>query len=345
MSSLTVTANITSGNANLGNLATASYFSGNGIFIYNIAGANVSGNVTSAVQSHYANIANSVAGANVSGQVGNALVAGTIYTNAQPNITSVGILTGLTSNGTLTLNADAQITVANTVQSTNMTSGAVRVVGGIASQGNIHGNHIHAFSTMNAGLHLFAGNNAQGSSFQNQIFIGKDTGVQYVQSAMVNASDQGSADWVAYSDSGSDAEGWIDLGFTGSNFSDANFTITKSCDGYLLVHGMENGNGGNLIIATADVAHGDIIFATGGFMESNEKFRFHRDSNTLMPYANLSINLGNSTRYYNNVFANYVTTAGDMSVGGNVIPNANVTYDLGNATNRFKDLWLPIKSW
>jgi len=340
LSSLTVTANISSGNANLGNLATASYFSGNGIFIYNIAGANVSGNVTSAVQSHYANIANSVAGANVSGQVGNALVAGTIYTNAQPNITSVGILTGLTSNGTLTLNADAQITVANTVQSTNMTSGAVRVVGGIASQGNIHGNHIHAFSTMNAGLHLFAGNNAQGSSFQNQIFIGKDTGVQYVQSAMVNASDQGSADWVAYSDSGSDAEGWIDLGFTGSNFSDANFTITKSCDGYLLVHGMENGNGGNLIIATADVDHGDIIFATGGFMESNEKFRFHRDSNTLMPYANLSINLGNSTRYYNNVFANYVTTAGDMSVGGNVIPNANVTYDLGNATNRFKDLWL-----
>jgi hypothetical protein len=103
LSSLTVTANITSGNANLGNLATASYFSGNGIFIYNIAGANVSGNVTSAVQSHYANIANSVAGANVSGQVGNALVAGTIYTNAQPNITSVGTLVSLTTTGEMSV--------------------------------------------------------------------------------------------------------------------------------------------------------------------------------------------------------------------------------------------------
>ena len=103
LSSLTVTANISSGNANLGNLATASYFSGNGIFISKIAGANVSGNVTSAVQSHYANIANSVAGANVSGQVGNALVAGTIYTNAQPNITSVGTLVSLTTTGEMSV--------------------------------------------------------------------------------------------------------------------------------------------------------------------------------------------------------------------------------------------------
>jgi hypothetical protein len=36
---------------------------------------------------------------NIVGQVANALVAGTVYTNAQPNITSVGTLTGLTSNG------------------------------------------------------------------------------------------------------------------------------------------------------------------------------------------------------------------------------------------------------
>jgi hypothetical protein len=74
---VTATGNIGSLNANLGNAATANYFTGNGIFISNIAGANVSG------------------------QVGNALVAGTIYTNAQPNITSVGSLSGLTvSNAT-----------------------------------------------------------------------------------------------------------------------------------------------------------------------------------------------------------------------------------------------------
>jgi hypothetical protein len=38
-------------------------------------------------------------GANVTGQVGNALVAGTVYTNAQPNITSIGTLTSLDVTG------------------------------------------------------------------------------------------------------------------------------------------------------------------------------------------------------------------------------------------------------
>lgn len=55
-----------------------------------VAGANVSGAVS------FATTANAVAGGNVSGQVGNALVAGTVYTAAQPNITSTGTLTALT---------------------------------------------------------------------------------------------------------------------------------------------------------------------------------------------------------------------------------------------------------
>jgi hypothetical protein len=67
-----VTGNITSGNANLGNAATANFFIGSGNNLSNIQGANITG------------------------QVGNALVAGTVYTNAQPNITSIGTLTGLT---------------------------------------------------------------------------------------------------------------------------------------------------------------------------------------------------------------------------------------------------------
>ena len=72
------TGNITANNANLGNALTANYFIGNGIAISNIAGGNVSG------------------------QVGNALLAGTVYTNAQPNITSVGTLSNLSVTGTIT---------------------------------------------------------------------------------------------------------------------------------------------------------------------------------------------------------------------------------------------------
>ena len=65
------------GNAALGNLVTANYFSG--------AGNNLS----------------NIQGGNVSGQVGNALVASTVYTNAQPNITSVGTLSSLSVSGNI----------------------------------------------------------------------------------------------------------------------------------------------------------------------------------------------------------------------------------------------------
>jgi hypothetical protein len=68
-----------------------------------VAGANVSGEVS------FAATANSVAGANVSGQVANALVSGTVYTAAQPNITSVGTLTGVTSTGTINLTGASNV--------------------------------------------------------------------------------------------------------------------------------------------------------------------------------------------------------------------------------------------
>ena len=72
-----ITGNLSAGNASLGNLVTANFFSG--------AGNNLS----------------NISASNVTGQVGNSLIAGTVYTNAQPNITSVGSLTGLTvSNAT-----------------------------------------------------------------------------------------------------------------------------------------------------------------------------------------------------------------------------------------------------
>jgi hypothetical protein len=64
-----------------------------------VAGANVTGTVANATQADTANVANSVAGGNVTGQVANALVAGTVYVNAQPNITSVGTLTSLSVSG------------------------------------------------------------------------------------------------------------------------------------------------------------------------------------------------------------------------------------------------------
>jgi len=117
---VTITGNLTSANANLGNAARANFFIGSGNNLSNIQGANVSGAVTFATTANsvsgsnvsgavaFATTANSVAGANVSGTVANATyavssgsanTAATVTTNAQPNITSVGTLTSLTVTG------------------------------------------------------------------------------------------------------------------------------------------------------------------------------------------------------------------------------------------------------
>ena len=85
-----------------------------------VAGANVSGEVS------FAATANAVAGANVSGTVPLASVAGTVSTAAQGNITTVGTLTGLGVNGTITASA----ITANTGVFTGDAGGLSNVIAG-----------------------------------------------------------------------------------------------------------------------------------------------------------------------------------------------------------------------
>jgi hypothetical protein len=81
-----------------------------------VAGANVSGDVSGANHANIADSADSVAGGNVTGQVGNALIAGTVYTNAQPNITSLGTLTDLSVSGNANVTENLIVTGNLTVQ-------------------------------------------------------------------------------------------------------------------------------------------------------------------------------------------------------------------------------------
>ena len=99
-STVEIVGNVSASNANLGNAVTANFFIGSG-----------------------ANLAN-IAGANVTGQVGNALVAGTVYTAAQPNITSVGTLTSLSVTGNVAANnfTGANLVSANFVTGTLTTA-------------------------------------------------------------------------------------------------------------------------------------------------------------------------------------------------------------------------------
>ena len=109
---LTVTGNIVSSNANLGNTVSSNYFIGSGNNLSNIQGANVSG------------------------QVANALLSGTVYTNAQPNITSVGTLSSLSVTGDISgtnLTLSGNLLVGGTLTTVNSTT--TRIVDPIVEQG------------------------------------------------------------------------------------------------------------------------------------------------------------------------------------------------------------------
>lgn len=71
----------------------------------------VTGNIVVATGAFYGDgggISN-VVGANVTGQVANSAVAGTVYTNAQPNITSLGTLTSVDVSGTANIDSGLSI--------------------------------------------------------------------------------------------------------------------------------------------------------------------------------------------------------------------------------------------
>ena len=220
LTTLSVSGNITSGNANLGNVATANFFVGNGYGLTNINVSNVVGTIANANYAAYAgnvvnsltinnsgsgaasgatfnggspvtisyntvgapktdgtgasgvwaiNItgssasSNSVAGANVSGQVSNAAIAGTVYTNAQPNITSVGTLTSLSVTGNIN---GGNIRTAGVVTATgNVTGGNLLTGGLISAAGNITGGNIRTAGQVSASGNItanyFIGNGSQ----------------------------------------------------------------------------------------------------------------------------------------------------------------------------------------
>lgn len=114
------------------------------------------------------------------------------------------------------------------------------------------------------------------------VLVATNSNNQYIQVALINSDSNGSTDYAAYGADGDETQGWSDLGFTGHDFSDANYTITSPGDGYLFVQGYSDGTGGNLVFATGGTGLGqDIVFATGGFLAGSEIARFSHSNNAL----------------------------------------------------------------
>ncbi len=145
-------------------------------------------------------------------------------------------------------------------------------------------------------------------------------GEPYAQVAIHNQSANSSTDFIAYADSGTDASGWIDMGVTGSTFSQSTFGITGPHDGYIFYEAPSVTTGaGNLVIATgANGSDNKIIFAAGGYDSGNEQMSITPDLNVHIeiPTDSTSPSTGALTVVGGVGIQGDVNIAGDITFGG-----------------------------
>ena len=141
-------------------------------------------------------------------------------------------------------------------------------------------------------------------------------GEPYAQVAIHNQSANSSTDFIAYADTGNDTAGWIDMGVTGSTFSQTTFGITGPHDGYIFYEAPSVTTGaGNLVIATgANGSDNKIIFAAGGYDSGNEQMSITPDLNVHIeiPTDSTSPSTGALT------VVGGVGIQGDVNIAGNI---------------------------
>jgi hypothetical protein len=336
---------------------SANYFIGNGATLTYITGSNVNGNVTSAIQSHYANIANSVAGGNVSGQVGNALVAGTVYTNAQPNITSLGTLVSLSVSGDATVTGNFTVggnTTYINVETFRVEDPIIELGGGvngaalISNDGKDRGTLLHYYTTGvvdafmgwdNSNGEFAFGSNVSVSSevvtfnsFGNiraNNFLGTSTTAgsattagTVTTNAQPNITSVGSLSGLTVSN----ATGVIDFTTTANVTlgSVANLHISGGTDGYVL---KTDGSGTLSWIAQSGGGGGtpggsntQVQFNDNGSFGGNSAFTFDKTTGNVVMTGNLitGSGTGGNISGLNYVTANYLTGTLTTAVQPNI---------------------------
>jgi hypothetical protein len=259
--------------------------------------------------------------------VTNGLHVGVLEVSGHSNVASI------TANGTIITN---QLVVTSNVQLANVANVAYygNVIDATGSGNDKHyimlsdsatgnnrfqSNSLIAFDTANTTLAV--GYSAY-TPLPNTVYQATGSSDHYVQNNIQNINNEGSADWVATADNGSDTTGYIDMGIAGGGYTYDGFH--KPNDGYLYVTGQTGQGFGNLWIgtATADVSSaniGGVYFHIGAVETSNIVGFITRASNSLtgVPTWAIGKSSGANTNYTLDV-------SGAANVGSVYINNTKV---------------------
>ena len=215
------------------------------------------------------------------GTIGNLTVSGATTTSTL-QATSIGT-TGLTATtistsaltGLSILNINSTLTVG-TVNAATIGNTGTTITGGAGTLTSLSVVGNTAISPSNIAITF----RDTTGTLTNSLLTAATTVNNFTQVALHNSNSGGSAssDFIAYADTGTNDGGYIDMGIASSGFNDVAYGVTKAGDGYIFVSAPQYANttptGGNLVLATADGTHNDIVFAAGGFFDGTEQGRF-----------------------------------------------------------------------
>jgi hypothetical protein len=180
-------------------------------------------------------------------------------------------------------------------------------------------------SNLTVNDNIYLGTLAEGfattASLTNPTLVVTTTATDYAQIAFSNRSSNANAstDLILYSNNGTDASGYIDMGITSSNFADPDFTITGKGDGYIFMVGAEAGSEdrGNLVFATSDTGtQNKIIFAAGGLASDNEQM-------SITPDVNVHIEIDTPST---SPTTGALTVVGGVGISGDVNIDGTITF-------------------
>jgi hypothetical protein len=172
---------------------------------------------------------------------------------------------------------------------------------------------------------IYLGTLAEGfattASLTNPTLVITTTKTDYAQIAFSNRSSNANAstDLILYSNNGTDASGYIDMGITSSNFADPDFTVTGKGDGYIFMVGAEAGSEdrGNLVFATSNTGtQNKIIFAAGGLASDNEQM-------SITPDVNVHIEIDTPST---SPTTGALTVVGGVGISGDVNIDGTITF-------------------
>ena len=229
----------------------------------------------------------------------------------QSNITSVGIMTGLTSTGNIT----APFFIGNVVGNI---SGNLVVPGSntavlFNNQGNAGASDALKFNYSSNVL------TANGNIVANY-FIGNGSQLTDVIAVSANYANYANIANTANSIAGANVTGYV------ANASHSNVADLANSVAVANVVGI-----GNIAVINLDGNASNILYGNGVFGPD-----IGPQDVANANYANFAGDVVNSSQPN-------ITSLGTLTglvMGGNITPNANITYNLGNNTNRFKDLYL-----